>query len=218
MAPASSPGSSPPNVPSLPPLPQAPIIVLGYETEATWLQTVTVPWEVGWQVAEHYARLLFEHVNPMRRGPTRNGTCIAAALLVLYQEPDANGAMLRVQSKIFLSTIPRGDVNNDLQSNGHRVWRHHSCYSVQPDYPRGGPNPGLQRRQGPTAIHAEDNAINMWLRFMDNNPTIQFLGDMSMVIYGMRRPRPVPARCGRADRTTHCRITIARSYRLARSS
>jgi hypothetical protein len=116
---------------------------------------------------------------------TGNGSRLVAVLVAPYV--DRNISNLE-RSMIFMSTIPRGTraspgARNLLEGpdGGHDTWREH-CYRTE-HRPTTAAGPWYA-----TALHAEDNAINMFLSEVAVSivDDIEWLGNNFMVVYGLR--------------------------------
>ncbi|KAK4243255.1 hypothetical protein C7999DRAFT_36420 [Corynascus novoguineensis] len=209
MAPNSSPGSSPPEVAGLRSYWQD-IQPLGDRGRTTWTQKAVVPWRVDWQEALGYARRFYNHVSVFPNASTDStGTCLAAVLVALFQEPNEDGNLSHTKSVITICTIPRGDRNDRITgwygrlwgpNGGHPEWRD-KCYHWGLDDK--GPEMNFA-----SDLHAEDLAINLMLGFKavaaEVGQPVHWLDDMSMVIYGKfgsNQPgQVIPCRGGRRKR------------------
>ena len=209
-----SPGSSPPEIGPLPHWED--VVVTGSGNYVTWTQTGLIPWEVEWEEGLQYAKGHYEYVSQFPNGSTNNGSCMAAALVVLFQEDDGNGVLSGIKSMVYISTIPRGRDGNGVHgrlsdpNRCHRTWKGHSYYwqEVASKTKRG--ETIMVPTEGPTEMHAEDEAINMMLNFGDRieaarnapdrnalqPPRVHWLGDMSMFIHGVQ-PVQIPGRKGK---------------------
>jgi hypothetical protein len=224
MSDTSNLGSSPPEIG--PPPPQAHwegVEVKGSGPFATWTQIGLIPWQVEWQEALEYAEAHYRHVSGFTNGPTNNGTCLAAALVTLYQEDEGNGVWSDVKSIVFMSSIPRGIDSTTVHGRlsdprrCHPTWKGYSYYWVEEPPKKKGGKTTMATMEGPTRLHAEDVAIDMMLRFQDQleaagnaaardppppgrdapgrkapaqdaprPPRVHWLGDMSMLVYGVQ--------------------------------
>lgn len=171
-----NPGSSPPEISHHPAESQwEEVKQTGERTLATWTQIGVVPGEVEWEEALEYAAALYRYVYalPEEVGQTRNGTCLAAALVSLFEVYLGNGIWSNVQSLVCISTIPRGldrtSVHGRLSDPTlcHPAWKGHSYYWVEVPAKEKGGKATMVLREGPTRIHAEDGAIDLMLRQVD---------------------------------------------------
>ncbi|KAK4232810.1 hypothetical protein C8A03DRAFT_39552 [Achaetomium macrosporum] len=169
--------------------------VKGSGRYATWRKWGWIEARVGWEHALSYARDHYLYVSalPNGVGRTRNGTCLAAALVVVYREPNEDWTVWSGdKSVVFISTIPGGhrqdssSVRTRIEEHGHPDWKMASQYDVVVRDKKGKGKATIRTIEGPTEIHAEDSAINMWLTYRDTYAQNWEIQDMSMLVYGFK--------------------------------
>jgi hypothetical protein len=124
-----------------------------------------------------YAESHYCYIRAINNGPTDNGSCLAAALVVLFQEQEDSGAWSGVKSMVFMSSIPRRIASTSVvgrlsdPARWHPEWKGNCYYWVEGPPKKKGGKPTMVAMEGPTRLHAEDVAIDMMLRFRDRLET-----------------------------------------------
>ncbi len=161
----------------------------GGDLVVTWTRQGTIPWQVPWDEALGYGQALYEYVITQRNHMTGNNNCLVAVLTAWFQEERGES----VKSMIFMSTIPRGNSQNDAHyrlsgpNGGHPFWRQ-SCWRryLAPvgENKHGQLVHEWKTRYFATHTHAEDNAINIYLTAKESHPNLIW-GSNSIVVYGL---------------------------------
>ncbi|KAH6651273.1 hypothetical protein F5144DRAFT_558959 [Chaetomium tenue] len=169
----------------------------GSNQYATYTQQGVAAWPVGWEDALRYGALYYSRVRGLGGVVTGTGSLVIAVLVAPFWDSNTG----EEKNMIFMSTIPRGTPSRpgaytrlSGPTGGHDTWRSHCYRGEEP------PDPTVENSYAYVSEpHAEDNAINMYLRTVDvtmsttaifEGVNYTWLGGNFMVAYGLRaRPR-----------------------------